>query len=48
MPYNAIKLKTNHLFITSTYRDLAGFLAPLDPAPEAGRVASSASSGSTF
>jgi len=32
--------------MTSTYRDLAGFLGPL--APEAGRVANSSSSGSTF
>jgi hypothetical protein len=34
------------LFITSTYRDLAGFFAPL--APEAGRVDNSASRGSNF
>jgi hypothetical protein len=32
--------------MTSTYRDLAGFLAPR--APDAGRPANSASSGSTF
>lgn len=34
------------LFITSTYFDLAGFLAPL--APEAGRVDNNASRGSNF
>jgi len=34
------------LFMTSTYRDLAGFLAPR--APDAGRPANNASSGSTF
>ena len=34
------------LFMTSTYRDLAGFLAPL--APDAGRLDNNASSGSTF
>ena len=34
------------LFMTSTYRDLAGFLAPR--APDAGRLDNKASSGSTF
>src|SRR5271154_2926146 len=34
------------LFMTSTYRDLAGFLAPR--APDAGRPANNASSGSTW
>lgn len=34
------------LFMTSTYRDLAGFFAPR--APDAGRLDNNASSGSTF
>ena len=43
LPYN---LSLYFLFITSTYRDLAGFFAPL--AAEATRLDNNASKGSTF
>lgn len=44
MPFARISLY--FLFITSTYRDLAGFLGPLTV--DVGRLDNSASSGSTF
>ena len=47
MPFNFPKGEFIYfLFMTSTYRDLADFFAPL--APEAGRLDNKASKGSTF